>query len=176
MQEVSVVEWVPIPTIIHVSASPLLIPDGRLSRVRLAAVAFPEEPSHHYPRLKHLPTYTPGLSGYILSSTSRGVTLVSGTVSGHVSPWMPATHREPLCLSDGATIVQGYLVDGLSRNYPTFIAHTGSCVRPKSSCRLQFPYFDRSLQVTVSPCWKMALPDVISAILVWVLGSLPRHD
>ncbi len=37
------------------------------------------------------------------------------------------------------------------------------------------PYFSMSLQVAASPCWKMALPDVISAILVWALGSLPRH-
>jgi len=38
------------------------------------------------------------------------------------------------------------------------------------------PYFDKSLQVATSPCWEMALPDVISAIFVWVLGSVPRHD
>ena len=70
---------------------------------------------------------------------------------------MPTTHREPLCLSDGVTIVQDRLADGLSRSYPTFIAHTGSCVRPKSSCQLRFPYFNRSLQVATSPCWKMVL-------------------
>ena len=37
------------------------------------------------------------------------------------------------------------------------------------------PYFGRSLQVAVSPCWKMALPDVISAICVEVLGPIPRR-
>jgi hypothetical protein len=78
---------------------------------------------------------------------------------------MPTTHREPLCLSDGVTIVQDRLADGLSRSYPTFIAHTGSCAGPKSSCQLRFTYFGRSLQVATSPCWKMALPDVISADL-----------
>jgi hypothetical protein len=31
-----------------------------------------------------------------------------------------------------------------------------------------------SLQVVVSPCWKMALPDVISTICVRALGPLPR--
>jgi len=31
-----------------------------------------------------------------------------------------------------------------------------------------------SLQVVASPCWEMALPDVISAILTKVLGPLPR--
>src|SRR5437879_6146583 len=33
----------------------------------------------------------------------------------------------------------------------------------------------RSLQVAVSPCWGLALPDVISAILASVLGPIPRH-
>ena len=37
-----------------------------------------------------------------------------------------------------------------------------------------FPYFGRSLQVVASPCWELALPGVISAILAWVLGPLPR--
>jgi hypothetical protein len=27
------------------------------------------------------------------------------------------------------------------------------------------PYYNRSLQVVASPCWKVALPDIISAIL-----------
>lgn len=36
------------------------------------------------------------------------------------------------------------------------------------------PLLDGSLQVVASPCWEMTLPDVISAILAWVLGPLPR--
>ena len=34
--------------------------------------------------------------------------------------------------------------------------------------------FSGSLQVAASPCWEMALPDIISAILAQVLGPLPR--
>jgi len=37
------------------------------------------------------------------------------------------------------------------------------------------PYFGRSLQVAVNPCWKLALPDVISTICVKVLGPIPRR-
>ena len=37
------------------------------------------------------------------------------------------------------------------------------------------PYFEGSLQVAVSPCWKLALPDVISTICVEVLGPIPRR-
>jgi len=39
-----------------------------------------------------------------------------------------------------------------------------------------FPYFDKSSQVAASLCWNMALPGVISAIFVWALESIPRHD
>ncbi len=35
--------------------------------------------------------------------------------------------------------------------------------------------FGRSSQVAVSPCWKMALPDVISTICVKALGPIPRR-
>jgi hypothetical protein len=37
-----------------------------------------------------------------------------------------------------------------------------------------FRYLKRSLQVAVSPCWKLALPDIISTILAWLPGPLPR--
>jgi len=37
-----------------------------------------------------------------------------------------------------------------------FIAHTGSCARPNPSRRLRFNYYDGSLQVVASPCWKLA--------------------
>ena len=60
------------------------------------------------------------------------------------------------------------------RHYPPFIAHTGPCARPKSSPGFALRYSQRSLQVTVSPCWKLALPDIISAILAWLLRPLSR--
>ena len=61
------------------------------------------------------------------------------------------------------------------RRYPSFIAHTDSCVRPKSSLPISFSLYGRSLQVAVSPCWKLALPDVISTICVKALGPVPRR-
>jgi hypothetical protein len=59
--------------------------------------------------------------------------------------------------------------------YPSFVAHTDSCVRPKSSLPISFSLYGRSLQVAVSPCWKLALPDVISTVCVKALGPVPRH-
>src|SRR4029434_7501887 len=48
----SVVQRVPHSTMVHVSASPPLIPDSRISRVRLAAIACPHRTFPHLPRLK----------------------------------------------------------------------------------------------------------------------------
>ena len=62
---------------------------------------------------------------------------------------------------------------GVTRPSSLFLAHAPD---HNPYTNFGFPYFDMSLQVATSPCWKRALPDVISAIFVWVLGSLPRHD
>ncbi len=59
--------------------------------------------------------------------------------------------------------------------YPSFIALTDSCARPNSSLPISFSLYGRSLQVAVSPCWKMVLPDVISTICVKVPGPIPRR-
>ena len=36
------------------------------------------------------------------------------------------------------------------------------------------PYSNESSQVVVSPCWELALPDIISTIRAWALSPLPR--
>lgn len=43
----------------------------------------------------------------------------------------------------------------VGRRYPPFFAPTDSCVRPSSSRRFRSPLFGQSLQVAVSPCWKI---------------------
>jgi hypothetical protein len=53
----------------------------------------------------------------------------------------------------------------LSQHYPALVATTGSCARPTPSHCLRFPSACGSLQVVASPCWTLALPDVISAVL-----------
>jgi hypothetical protein len=42
-------------------------------------------------------------------------------------------------------------------------------------CALAFALCAGSLQVAASPCWEMALPDIISATLVQALGPIPRR-
>gem|GEM_PF-3334178 len=67
----------------HVSSSPPLIPNGRISRVRLAAAAFPREPSHTSRGLNARP-YTP-LVCMVITLTRRPLRLAP--VSGPVSRW-----------------------------------------------------------------------------------------
>ena len=72
-------------------------------------------------------------------------------------------------------LLRGGVAHRLSRRYPAFIAPTGSCAAPHASCGFRAqPLYRRSLQVAASPCWQRVLPDVISAILAWVPGPLPR--
>ena len=51
-------------------------------------------------------------------------------------------------------------------------AHAPDQHPPSASGR---PLCTRSLQVAASPCWLLALPDIISVILMEVLGPLPRR-
>ena len=75
----------------------------------------------------------------------------------------------------GVTHHQSDLEDHLRGRYPSFIAPTDPCARPPTSERLGCPLHARSLQVAASPCWLLALPDIISAIFVEVLGPIPRR-
>jgi hypothetical protein len=129
-------QWVPNSTMVNVSASPPLIPDGRLSRVRLAAMAFPSRTFPFKPKLKCLPTYAPCLNGLISNSTF----LLVCTILQH-SVWSVflsnARHlpRAPLP-AQGVTSYGVMSMHDIRERYPSFTAHTGSCVRPKPSCRL----------------------------------------
>jgi hypothetical protein len=71
-------------------------------------------------------------------------------------------------------LLRGGIPCHLEGHYPFVLAHTGSCASPNSSPRLRSRYSPGSLQVAASPCWKRDLPDLISALLVWVLGPIPR--
>jgi hypothetical protein len=51
-------------------------------------------------------------------------------------------------------------------------AHAPDHLPPRASGS---PLRAGSLQVVASPCCEMALPDIISAFLAWVLGPLPRR-
>ena len=162
-------------TLHHVSASPPLIPDGRISRVRLAATAFPQKPFPPNPKLKHSPAFTSGVSDLISSSTFFVVTLLTDTSSAVVHE-MPAIYREPLCL------LEVLPPKGRCPSIPsTSVTRSSSLIRthaPDQNPPADFgvTLYGRSLQVIASPCWKLALPDVISVDLsldAWIHTPAP---
>jgi hypothetical protein len=76
----------------------------------------------------------------------------------------------PPCTESPFASLRCYLAEDsvyryLGQHYPALIATTDSCARPTPSHRLRFPSACGSLQVATSPCWALALPDVISANL-----------
>jgi len=95
------------------------------------------------PRVRHLPGSAPGC---------------------HPDPGPPSA-QSPFAWRDRYS-PQGGVLRHLDGRYPIFLAPTGSCARPPPSRRLQaLTSVGGSTQVAASPCWVMALPDVISASL-----------
>jgi hypothetical protein len=78
--------------------SPPLIPDGRISRVRLAAAAYPQRTFPHSPRFKYSSTYTPGPHSYTSGSTPSEVHCNLALSPDSNTFTVPATYREPLRL------------------------------------------------------------------------------
>lgn len=119
----------------HVSMSPPLIPDGRISRVRLAAAAFPVRPSQTT-RGSSACSRTPLDWLVIPTARRRRVSTVwSGSMSRHVFMASPATYREPL-RPHGCYPSRGGVVRLLGQRYPAFVARIGSCAPPNPSSRL----------------------------------------
>jgi hypothetical protein len=85
----------------------------------------------------------------------------------------PAWRREPLCLSEALPRRGRHRVPS-RRALPLLRRSYGLMRQTKTLPPAPVPLADGSLQVVASPCWKMALPDVISELLVQVLGPIPR--
>jgi hypothetical protein len=77
----------------------------------------------------------------------------------------PPLPRAPLP-TQGVTSCGVMSMHNIGERYPSFIAHTGSCARPKPSYSLGINLGRKSLQIVASLRWEMAFPDIISAILV----------
>jgi hypothetical protein len=93
-----------------------------------------------------------------------------------IAGWLNQTTRcpEPLCPQQGVTscgMASSTTSEGITPPSSLLWAHAPDQIPP--------PGFGStssggSLQVVTSPCWEMAFPDVISAILTQVPGPLPR--
>ena len=100
----------------------------------------PRETFPYRLKFKHSPAYASRRHGYIPGSTSCPVAHSSGPVSGSVSCRCLLPTESPFARlrryrSRPALLAQ------VSGSYPAFIAHTGSCARPSSSCRLRSSLF-----------------------------------
>jgi hypothetical protein len=132
-------------------SSPLLIPDGRISRVRLAATAISQRPFPYRTRLKRSLTCPRSLCGYLRCFAARlPVPQFPGLISGCVAAQQPLPTESPFarvrpCLPRLA------LQAPVSRCYPAVSALTGSCVRPSSSRRLRLSLVLRVLAGCCEP-------------------------
>ena len=118
--------------------SPPLIPDSRISRIRLAAVAtFPVKPSLAVRKLSTR-LRTP-LDNKVIS-TARYPTMdytFTNSVSGYASCRYPLLTESPFA-HRRCYLLWDSVLHCLNRHYPIFLAHTGSCARPKVSTHLDF--------------------------------------
>ena len=140
----------------------------------MATLAFPVGPSLLMPKLKRWHAYAPGINGLPIGSTHHGGNQLFRFGVLGCAALVPAKCREPLYPQVGVTpcgVISRITSEGITPPSSLIQAH-GPDQNPPAA--FGFPYCGWSLQVVASPCWEMALPDVISAILAWVLGPLPR--
>ena len=160
-------------TMHHVSVSPPLIPDGRISRVRLAATAFPQRPFPHDPKLKYSNTYTPGLDGLISSSTFfYGNTVIrqkfdSGSSNARHLPRAPL----PFGSVTSSREMSSTPSTGVTRSSSLIRTHAPDQNPPTD---LGFPYTVDPCRLFRVPAGSWPFPTLSLWIFSWMLGSLLR--
>jgi hypothetical protein len=98
--------------------------------------------------------------------------------SGH-SALSPSPTLEPPSAQSRFAPPQRYLggeglVRLLGRHYPSFVAHTGSCVRPLPSTRLRLPSTNGLCRLLPAPAAQRPFPTLALRIFPSVPGPLPR--
>ena len=81
---------------------------------------------------------------------------------------------EPLCLTAGVTVLSGSRRARPGRALPLRLRSYGLMRPTKLLPSLSTKLMRGSLQVVVSPCWRMAVPDISAVILTSAPGPLPR--
>jgi hypothetical protein len=147
----------------------VIIPDGRISRVRLATLATVRNDAFPLPpRLKsaspHTPLAPPVYDIARHRSTSLRTTELVGSVS--LSGAHHDVHQAPRApLPSSGVTWRGVAFRLPRRASPLFPCSYGLMRQTKPPPTSSVSLADGSLQVVASPCWEMALPDVISARL-----------
>jgi hypothetical protein len=163
---------------VHVSASPPLIPDGRLSRVRLAASDVLVLSQHSLPQ--RAAAY---VHAHIHPSRLRFTTpLAIGSVHPiHQAPVLCGGIRMAITVPRAPSPPWGVTPSRVvyPRPRPALPGPLRSYGRMRQTSALSRPMHGglvrESLQVAACPCWEEALPDVISSLCVEVLGPVPRR-
>jgi len=88
----------------------------------------------------------------------------------------PTRCPEPLCPLRVLPFKEWRVYRHLERHYPLIIAHTGSCVRPKPSRCLRFPYTASLCRLSPVPAGRWPFPMLSPQVLPQVPGPLPRWD
>jgi hypothetical protein len=81
---------------------------------------------------------------------------------------------EPLCLTPGVIVLSGSRRARPGRALPLRLRSYGLMRPTKLLPSLSTKLIRGSLQVVVSPCWRMVVPDIIAVILTPAPGPLPR--
>ncbi len=162
----------------HVSQSPPTIPDGRISRVRFwPRLCTPFLRAGLPPRRETavLAHPSPRRGGVCIAPSPRRRPRVIQLCVWCVPTVVATECPEPLCPERALPAPgrprkpPGGALPPRRRSYGLMRQTTPLPAPPV------FPLCARSLQVVASPCWAMALPDIISATLVQVLGPIPRR-
>jgi hypothetical protein len=173
------VQRVPHSAIAHVSVSPPLIPDGRISRVRLAASALHAFSPQSLPLLTEASVHAHLHPASVWLTVPRAQGSVYHSHRPSVLPWGHpygrSLSREPLRLFRGLPLGVSH---GL-RHRSTFLDPLGSYGLMRQANTLPSPpcvaLCHASVQVAASPCGELALPDVLSSLFLWVRGPVPRR-
>ena len=122
-------------------------------------------------RFKRWLTYAPATTGLPLGSSPLRGQRAPGSVSGR--PLGPPSAQSPFARR-GCDPRPSGVPHRFDQRYPVFVAPTGSCARPKPSRRFRSPYTTGLRRLRPAPAGRWSFPTLFPAILVWVLGPLPR--
>ena len=165
---------VPNSTIAHVSASPPFHPGQSDFPSPVGDPGFPRWAFPLPPKLKRWLVYTPCNNGLPIGSTHHGGDQLYSAQSPKLCRFSARqAPRAPLPTAGVTCCGVTYSVtsEGITLPSSLILAHApDQNPLPGFACH----YSDESSQVAVSPCWEMALPNVISVIFVKVLVPIPR--
>ena len=134
-------------------------------------LACPPEACPGVTRFKRWLTYAPATTGLPLGSSPLRGQRAPGSVSGR--PLGPPSAQSPFARR-GCDPRPSGVPHRFDQRYPVFVAPTGSCARPKPSRRFRSPYTTGLRRLRPAPAGRWSFPTLFPAILVWVLGPLPR--